>query len=166
MNKENCALKLVDEIMLYYDARSKKHQITTINYFMQFLRLSFLCVRENNKRNDLQSTQLVLYLEYFDFRGGGGHLHAGVIRYIKGIVHNCIMFWNGILVYTLHFTHFASPTTIKEIALQVYRTRRCVSLCYQSWFALLTKCKSGDQIKNFEMGIPCSMYGEKMHTRL
>ena len=27
MNKENCALKLVDEITLYYDARSKKHQI-------------------------------------------------------------------------------------------------------------------------------------------
>ena len=29
MNKENCALKLVDEIILYYDARSKKHQIRT-----------------------------------------------------------------------------------------------------------------------------------------
>ena len=28
MNKENCALKLVDEIILYYDARSKKHQMT------------------------------------------------------------------------------------------------------------------------------------------
>ena len=28
-NKENCALKLVDEIILYYDARSKKHQKTT-----------------------------------------------------------------------------------------------------------------------------------------
>jgi len=28
MNKENCALKLVDEIILYYDARSKKHQKT------------------------------------------------------------------------------------------------------------------------------------------
>ena len=28
MNKENCALKLVDEIILYYDAWSKKHQIT------------------------------------------------------------------------------------------------------------------------------------------
>ena len=27
MNKENCALKFVDEIILYYDARSKKHQI-------------------------------------------------------------------------------------------------------------------------------------------
>ena len=26
MNKENCALKLVDEIILYYDGRSKKHQ--------------------------------------------------------------------------------------------------------------------------------------------
>jgi len=28
MNKENCALKLVDEIILYYDARFKKHQIS------------------------------------------------------------------------------------------------------------------------------------------
>ena len=27
MNKENCTLKLVDEIILYYDAWSKKHQI-------------------------------------------------------------------------------------------------------------------------------------------
>ena len=26
----NCALKLVEEIILYYDARSKKHQITLI----------------------------------------------------------------------------------------------------------------------------------------
>ena len=26
MNKENCAFKLVDETILYYDARSKKHQ--------------------------------------------------------------------------------------------------------------------------------------------
>ena len=31
MNKENCALKLVDEIILYYDARSKKHQITLLH---------------------------------------------------------------------------------------------------------------------------------------
>ena len=30
MNKENCALKLADEITLYYDARSKKHQITSV----------------------------------------------------------------------------------------------------------------------------------------
>ena len=30
MNKENCALKLVDEIILYYDARSKKHQISLL----------------------------------------------------------------------------------------------------------------------------------------
>ena len=31
MNKENCALKLVDEITLYYDAWSKKHQIYNAN---------------------------------------------------------------------------------------------------------------------------------------
>ena len=28
MNKENCVLKLVNEIILYYDARSKKHQMS------------------------------------------------------------------------------------------------------------------------------------------
>ena len=36
----NCALKLVNEIILYYDARSKKHQITRLNvkiYFDVFL---------------------------------------------------------------------------------------------------------------------------------
>ena len=32
------ALKLVEEIILYYDARSKKHQITTIK-----LRIDGLC---------------------------------------------------------------------------------------------------------------------------
>ena len=30
MNKENCALKLVDEIILYYDAWSKKHQRVSV----------------------------------------------------------------------------------------------------------------------------------------
>ena len=34
MNKENCALKLVDEIILYYDARSKKHQKHQIAYIV------------------------------------------------------------------------------------------------------------------------------------
>ena len=37
MNKENCTLKLVDEIILYYDARSKKHQITKENLMLTFL---------------------------------------------------------------------------------------------------------------------------------
>ena len=36
MNKENCALKLVDEIILYYDARSKK----TSNYFCLNFRIA------------------------------------------------------------------------------------------------------------------------------
>jgi len=31
LNKENCALKLVDEIILYYDARSKKNKKTSNN---------------------------------------------------------------------------------------------------------------------------------------
>ena len=38
MNKENFALKLVDEIILYYDARSKKHQIKC------FVLVSRICV--------------------------------------------------------------------------------------------------------------------------
>ena len=34
MNKENFALKLVDEIILYYDARLKEHQTTNkVRYF-------------------------------------------------------------------------------------------------------------------------------------
>ena len=32
----NCALKLVEEIILYYGARSKKHQITDLNCFNGF----------------------------------------------------------------------------------------------------------------------------------
>ena len=32
MNKENCVLKLVDEIIVYYDARSEKHQIYIFVY--------------------------------------------------------------------------------------------------------------------------------------
>jgi len=33
---ENCALKLFDEIILYYDARSKKHQITVSSCSQKF----------------------------------------------------------------------------------------------------------------------------------
>ena len=32
MNKENCALKLVHEIILYYDAQSKKHEILLLDF--------------------------------------------------------------------------------------------------------------------------------------
>ena len=39
MNKENCALKLVDELILYYDAWSKKHQITCVSGFIDFYSL-------------------------------------------------------------------------------------------------------------------------------
>ena len=35
MNKENCVLKLVDEIIIYYDARLKKHQITLPRVIIQ-----------------------------------------------------------------------------------------------------------------------------------
>jgi len=37
MNKENCAIKLVDDIILYYDARSKKHQSTIFVLFFYIL---------------------------------------------------------------------------------------------------------------------------------
>ena len=41
-----CALKLVEEIILYYDARSKKHQITEIFSFIFFIfiRVDELCL--------------------------------------------------------------------------------------------------------------------------
>ena len=43
MNKENCALKLVDEIILYYDARSKKHQIYFYCYVVLNSLFFFFC---------------------------------------------------------------------------------------------------------------------------
>ena len=46
MNKENCALKLVDEIILYYDARSKKHQIYAHKDFTLCLKF---CYKEFEK---------------------------------------------------------------------------------------------------------------------
>ena len=36
MNKENCALKFVDEIILYYDARSKIHKKTHITFAIKY----------------------------------------------------------------------------------------------------------------------------------
>ena len=36
MNKENCALMFFDEIILYYDARSKKHQIQVSQFIYPF----------------------------------------------------------------------------------------------------------------------------------
>ena len=39
MNKENCALKLVDEIILYYDARSKKLKIICYKFEAIFRRV-------------------------------------------------------------------------------------------------------------------------------
>jgi len=38
MNKENCALKLVDEIFLYYDARSRKLQVIPVVYAKLIIR--------------------------------------------------------------------------------------------------------------------------------
>ena len=42
MNKENCALKLVDEIILYYDERSKIHQIINNSSTTRTVELQYL----------------------------------------------------------------------------------------------------------------------------
>ena len=69
MNNENCVLKLVDEIILYYDRRSKQHQITYLYLHLLFLfiikrkafisrileELQIVCV-------SLESAAVVLYL--------------------------------------------------------------------------------------------------------
>ena len=48
MNKENYALKLVDEIILYYDARSKKHQNTSFKLYYNFLyKMELFCMEKN-----------------------------------------------------------------------------------------------------------------------
>jgi len=49
MNKENCALRLVDEIILYYDARSKKHQIIVQSY---------TCGKETNMVQGLEEMRM------------------------------------------------------------------------------------------------------------
>ena len=45
MNKENCALKLVDEVILYYDARSK-------NIKLVFICFNIRKIGPNNKEQD------------------------------------------------------------------------------------------------------------------
>ena len=47
MNKENCALKLVDEIILYYDARSKK---TSNSENIVFPKERVVCLAENGTK--------------------------------------------------------------------------------------------------------------------
>ena len=56
MNKENCAITLVDEIILYYDARSKKHQIACLNSIIQ------ICVFKKEFYNNA-----VLKLSNYDY---------------------------------------------------------------------------------------------------
>ena len=52
MNKENCALKLVDEIILYYDARSKKRQINSLVVYCNFdeYRMVLFLIQHQRKR--------------------------------------------------------------------------------------------------------------------
>ena len=56
MKKENCALKLVDEIILYYDARSKKHQImTSCVYIIYDLFFDiFGTIKQRDKKEDIK----------------------------------------------------------------------------------------------------------------
>ena len=58
-NKENCALKLVDEIILYSDARSKKHKKNIKLYFCcihltyEFIQSQIYKSRSNRAVNSL-----------------------------------------------------------------------------------------------------------------
>jgi len=66
MNKENCALKLVKEIILYYDERSKKHQITFRFVFcMQYsLKLAIFILEAIEKRNRMKTDLGLLELGF------------------------------------------------------------------------------------------------------
>ena len=57
MNKENCALKLVDEIILYYDARLKKHQKIFV-YFVYLQTEIFI-------RREVDCLFRTLFMSYF-----------------------------------------------------------------------------------------------------
>ena len=54
----NCALKLVEEIILYYDARSKKHQITL--YSCTVIEVVFC-----NSKNSTEVTRTALITDHF-----------------------------------------------------------------------------------------------------
>ena len=71
MNKENCALKLVDEIILYYDARSKKHQNTV-------LKLVFFCI---------SNASLTLERFLYKFPGHAGNLTVYFIEKMSELCH-------------------------------------------------------------------------------
>ena len=54
----NCALKLVEEIILYYDARSKKHKKKSI--LCSMLVSSFRCVTDCNRSRNLAKVKVQL----------------------------------------------------------------------------------------------------------
>ena len=54
MNKENCALKLVDEIILYYDARSKK----TSNYIEKNCASSWSFTKNRNSKHGKKNIKI------------------------------------------------------------------------------------------------------------
>ena len=63
---KNCALKLVNEIILYYDARSKKHQIaiglspggrSTVHIYTQTIRRTIQNKQYIGQHNNLRTTQ-------------------------------------------------------------------------------------------------------------
>ena len=87
MNKENCALKLVDEIILYYDARQKKHQIylhvsqiiiSTCVAHLFLLRMATQIISGERTNYD------VCHLEIFSLRQKLGRDSAGVIEIRRG----------------------------------------------------------------------------------
>ena len=53
MNKENCALKLVDEIILYYDARSKERQILLVVHFVRHVVVALVDCTNRHPVNSL-----------------------------------------------------------------------------------------------------------------
>ena len=59
--KENCALKLVDEIVLYYDARSKKHQNTYIVLHFNLLEIFRFSLSNTNFSSSLPPSQWSLF---------------------------------------------------------------------------------------------------------
>ena len=71
LRAENCALKLVDEIILYYDARSKKHQID----------VSYLCIIFIN-----------YYYMYFIVKTHSV-LHRGADKSLARPTSRCILFY-------------------------------------------------------------------------
>ena len=62
MNKENCTLKLVHEIILYYNARSKKHQKTSMVFTLQVSSKRAVCRSEDGIRKSIDVVACVVFV--------------------------------------------------------------------------------------------------------